>query len=995
MPPTGRTCRSWNSLSSIRGVFLALLLLAGIAEAHRPVVSVARSKPVTPIRDLISPAQTVETDGDWQIWREDESGIVRRMVPRHPSDKISFKGLDPSAATRSFLETEAVRLGIAPIINELEIAETRSGIATRHLLYRRMINGVPVGDGCVSVHTTLGGNLLFARIGLDPRLQPSKRSALIDSDQAIRLAVGSHYKAGQAPIPESELIYVELEDGLELVWRVRYLADEPRGDWEVWIDAADGTERMRRDRAWYLDGEGTVWSPNPVNALEWATPVNELDDADQALFDPAYETVTLRDLDPPEGDGLYRLSGPHVHISDHENPITGIPAVGSPDGFHATRESDLFEAVMVYFHIDTNQRYLQSLGFTGDAEVVPFSIAVDPHGLNGQDNSWYTPSNKSLAFGDGCVDDAEDGDVIVHEYGHAIQDSQVPGWLSAGQMGSMGEGFGDYWAESFTDRTGRTFGLGQVFDWDGPGSGCWAGRRVDTEKIYPDSLVGQLHADGEIWSGSLWDIRKVLGGEVTDRIVIESHFFVVTPADFKDGALAVIAADEALNGGVNGSLLFGAFRARGILDDDDIIAPLLAAPSTPDELIEGEEFEASIDVAAGSVLRSGLIYGGDRAPADTLFLQPSGLTWSGMSSSITIGVDTLFYYYWAEDGLGRSATFPTDAPSTLFLAAIEPDELPPTIDHSPITDLLDSELPLILTATIVDNLGIDPALVACEYSFDGVASPEVEESFTLSLLPGSDSVYTGTFPDQPGGVGIYAYLVRAADLAINSNSATNPVSGRYEFQVWADTVAPSIIHEPPASVSRGEVPVEIFAMIDDDGALNPDSLLVQYNFRGTPRDTAGSAPFMLIPNRGTETVFYRAELPLSDKAVGQVEYSILAVDHAIAANRTISPSDGLHSFEILPRLPGVTVISRNPFADAISFRLLLGKNGNVQFRVFDLAGRLVVDLLDGHYPKGLLDVTWDGRNTEGRDVAQGIYFYHLDAGGREEMGRIVRLQYAE
>ena len=34
----------------------------------------------------------------------------------------------------------------------------------------------------------------------------------------------------------------------------------------------------------------------------------------------------------------------------------------------------------------------------------------------------------ALHFGDGGVDDAEDADIVLHEYGHSIQDNQVPGY---------------------------------------------------------------------------------------------------------------------------------------------------------------------------------------------------------------------------------------------------------------------------------------------------------------------------------------------------------------------------------------------------------------------------------------------------------------------------------------------------------------------------------------------------------------------------------------
>jgi hypothetical protein len=40
-----------------------------------------------------------------------------------------------------------------------------------------------------------------------------------------------------------------------------------------------------------------------------------------------------------------------------------------------------------------------------------------------------------LAFGEGGVDDAEDVDVVLHEYGHAIQHDTVPGWGGRHEIG--------------------------------------------------------------------------------------------------------------------------------------------------------------------------------------------------------------------------------------------------------------------------------------------------------------------------------------------------------------------------------------------------------------------------------------------------------------------------------------------------------------------------------------------------------------------------------
>ena len=105
---------------------------------------------------------------------------------------------------------------------------------------------------------------------------------------------------------------------------------------------------------------------------------------------------------------------------------------------------------MVYFHIDRTQAYIQSLGFTKnercpDQRPAP-AIVADAFA---PDNSFYSSNDRKLRFGSGGVDDAEDADVVIHEYGHSIQDNQDPGFgCGAGQQfcqaGALGEGFADY-----------------------------------------------------------------------------------------------------------------------------------------------------------------------------------------------------------------------------------------------------------------------------------------------------------------------------------------------------------------------------------------------------------------------------------------------------------------------------------------------------------------------------------------------------------------------
>ena len=213
-----------------------------------------------------------------------------------------------------------------------------------------------------------------------------------------------------------------------------------------------------------------VFDPDPRTTLN----NNTLQDTSPAgSFTDAYFTRDL--LDIKFNGGLYRLNGPWVDILNWESPNTP-PSTTTDGNWTATRGNNAFNDAMTYFHLDQNQRYMQSLGFTGATGIQEGPIGADTDGLSGADNSDYIPGTNRLAFGHGCVDDNEDADVILHEYGHAIQHGINASWFG-GDTGAMGEGFGDYWAGSYSYSTanGRLFNPNWIFTWDGHGSATSAG----------------------------------------------------------------------------------------------------------------------------------------------------------------------------------------------------------------------------------------------------------------------------------------------------------------------------------------------------------------------------------------------------------------------------------------------------------------------------------------------------------------------------------------
>jgi flagellar hook assembly protein FlgD len=72
--------------------------------------------------------------------------------------------------------------------------------------------------------------------------------------------------------------------------------------------------------------------------------------------------------------------------------------------------------------------------------------------------------------------------------------------------------------------------------------------------------------------------------------------------------------------------------------------------------------------------------------------------------------------------------------------------------------------------------------------------------------------------------------------------------------------------------------------------------------------------------------------------------------------------------------------SPNPFSASTRIVFGLREAADVRVRIYDVAGRLVRDLVDSHFAASRHVVAWDGRDDAGRVVASGMYFYRIDAG---------------
>jgi len=122
-------------------------------------------------------------------------------------------------------------------------------------------------------------------------------------------------------------------------------------------------------------------------------------------------------------------------------------------------------------------------------------------------------------------------------------------------------------------------------------------------------------------------------------------------------------------------------------------------------------------------------------------------------------------------------------------------------------------------------------------------------------------------------------------------------------------------------------------------------------------------------------------------------YKVSAVDHAGNEGPAVAPdnvSDVPGSFR--PHRNALHDPVPNPFNPATVLSFDLTAAGRTRLVIYDVAGRRVTILVDGHRAAGRHEVTWDGRDARGRELASGVYFYRLDAGSFGETKRMVLMR---
>ena len=268
------------------------------------------------------------------------------------------------------------------------------------------------------------------------------------------------------------------------------------------------------------------------------------------------------------------------------NDFNNLTAPGNVKETSAYRSTNL-----VHDHMRTWLPEFGDLDFS-----MPVNIDVA-----GECNAFYDGSSINFYdVGGGCNATSLIADVVYHEYGHAINDFFYQSYFANFSNGAMNEGYADLWAMSL----GNIAEIGKGFYTDNQ-DGI---RRYDIDpKVYPEDIVGEVHADGEIICGAWYDTHLLLGGDWAQTMPLFVDAFpglqATVPNGFEgqaytDVLLDVLQADDddddLLNGTPNAAAIIEGFDIHGIRLFSYVELEHTPVEFTPAETTVTVEAEANI-----------------------------------------------------------------------------------------------------------------------------------------------------------------------------------------------------------------------------------------------------------------------------------------------------------------------------------------------------------------------------------------------------------------
>lgn len=419
----------------------------------------------------------------------------------------------------------------------------------------------------------------------------------IDPAAATRLVIYAHPMM-KAP----RLAYqVELPMDLQRMQKIR-----------AFVDAETGVVYMSENLVRYQSlptcsggvAQAYVYDPNPIESqLSCVSLAPYLNPGATTL---ANADVVVRNC--IDTNACRNIDGSSVHFCDDVATATADGGGHFTDYVFAsdTEPEDAFAEVQMFYHVNKVYEKARSLGGFQDTNARPLTALVNfrapsfgpasqctsvtydgAEALEPFDNAVFVPRGQlfsnvfpeddAIIFGQGSKGDfSYDGDVVYHEFGHAVMAAVSPelgfyGFDSQGlhvMPGALHEGYADLMTMFVTDDP-------EVGEYTirGLNPGASEIRNLANVATCPASLLGESHEDSLPFTGAIWQARQAVGTtaatkDAFDRAVFAAQQGLELFETFESAARKTLLELETSMGAAVATQVEAIFQARGLIGDE-------------------------------------------------------------------------------------------------------------------------------------------------------------------------------------------------------------------------------------------------------------------------------------------------------------------------------------------------------------------------------------------------------------------------------------------
>lgn len=443
---------------------------------------------------------TADEGAGWQVRADERAGTPRRMWGRLPLVHAGADEEEVVAALRSFTARHAALLGA-----ETSPLKASGYDAERDLWFVEFEphrDGTPIWRGALT-YRVKQGNLILAGATTYPHT-PSRGAFELSDGAAVAAAIAAgpaaksvHTGAAVRPVwlPRVERGLLVLRAVLE----VRTHTVEPVGDWVSFVDAQSGDVLAWHNEVRFLTGtlgathdnrypaNGTTFSPIEGGTVSNGTSsttssANGGFTVPNAASYQAHFRSTPIDLADELGDVGLNFDG--TNTSPTWSAANG--SIAAIDTFvWLTEVRNAFNGVVP----SESFTYQNLSGRVNLADVC---------------NAYYQGGTVNFfQSGGGCQNTGRLADVVYHEWGHGFHDYRI---ITGSFDGALSEGAGDTTSFLITGDSDLAPGFylnGGIL------------RSADNTQTYPGDLTGEVHDDGLIFAGAMWDTHENLAAAVS------------------------------------------------------------------------------------------------------------------------------------------------------------------------------------------------------------------------------------------------------------------------------------------------------------------------------------------------------------------------------------------------------------------------------------------------------------------------------------------------